>query len=166
MLGNEEADRRYQNTLEALKQPDINYISVKISGIYAQTHALNYEESFPELVRRMSELYQTAIDYPYVDEQGNKRPKFVNLDMEEYKDFDLTIRVFKATLSKPEFLHYSAGIVVQAYLYDAWDFQSVSTPSSSRCPTMSVSVPARPIFRRLCTAGRLRPISLSPRRYR
>lgn len=124
VLGNEEADRRYQNTIEALKQPDINYISVKISGIYAQTHALNYEESFPELVRRMSELYQTAIDYPYVDEKGNKRPKFVNLDMEEYKDFDLTIRVFKATLSKPEFLHYSAGIVVQAYLYDAWDFQS------------------------------------------
>ena len=59
MLGNEEADRRYQNTIEALKQPDINYISVKISGIYAQTHALNYEESFPELVRRMSE----GIDY-------------------------------------------------------------------------------------------------------
>ena len=124
VLGNEEADRRYYNTIEALKQPDINYISVKISGIYAQTHALNYEESFPELVRRMSELYQTAIDYPYVDENGKKRPKFVNLDMEEYKDFDLTIRVFKATLSKPEFLHYSAGIVVQAYLYDAWDFQS------------------------------------------
>lgn len=124
VLGNEEADRRYENTIDALKQPDINYISVKISGIYAQTHALNYEESFPELVRRMSTLYQTAIDYPYVDEKGERHPKFVNLDMEEYKDFDLTIRVFKTTLSKPEFLHYSAGIVVQAYLYDAWDFQS------------------------------------------
>lgn len=51
----------YYSYLEALKEPDINYISVKISGIYAQTHALNYEESFPELVRRMSELYQAAI---------------------------------------------------------------------------------------------------------
>lgn len=124
VLGNEEADRRYQNTIDALKQPDINYISVKISGIYAQTHALNYEESFPELVRRMSTLYQTAIDYPYVDENGKKSPKFVNLDMEEYKDFDMTIKVFLTTLSKPEFLHYSAGIVVQSYLPDAWDFQS------------------------------------------
>ncbi len=124
VLGNEEADRRYYNTIEALKQPDINYISVKISGIYAQTHALNYEESFPELVRRMSTLYQTAIDYPYVTPDGKKEPKFVNLDMEEYKDFDMTIRVFLTTLSKPEFLHYSAGIVVQAYLPDAYGFQT------------------------------------------
>lgn len=73
-------------------------------------------------MRRMSKLYQTAIDYPYVDEKGNKTPKFVNLDMEEYKDFDMTIRVFFATLSKPEFLHYSAGFVVQAYLPDAYGF--------------------------------------------
>lgn len=57
VLGNKEADQRYYNTIEALKQPDINYISVKISGIYAQTHALNYEEAFPELVHRMSTLY-------------------------------------------------------------------------------------------------------------
>ena len=86
VLGNNEADHRYHHYLEALEAPDINYISVKISGIYAQTHALNYEESFPELVRRMSELYQKAIDFPYVDENGKKRAKFVNLDMEEYKD--------------------------------------------------------------------------------
>ena len=64
VLGNGEADKRYYSYLEALKEPDINYISVKISGIYAQTHALNYKESFPELIRRMSELYQAAIDNP------------------------------------------------------------------------------------------------------
>ena len=34
-LGDKEADKRYYDTIEALKQPDINYISVKISGIYA-----------------------------------------------------------------------------------------------------------------------------------
>ena len=124
VLGNGEADKRYYHYLEALKSPDINYISVKISGIYAQTHALNYEESFPELIRRMSELYQAAIDNPYVDENGQKRAKFINLDMEEYKDAHFTMRLFKAVLSKPEFLHYSAGIVVQSYLPDAWDFQS------------------------------------------
>lgn len=124
VLGNEEADRRYYNTLEALKEPDINYISVKISGVYAQTHALNYEESFPELVRRMTELYKTAMEYPFVDENGQKHYKFVNLDMEEYKDAHLILRIFMETLSKPEFMHYSAGIVVQAYLADAWDFQT------------------------------------------
>ena len=62
VLGDGEADKRYYSYLDALKEPDINYISVKISGIYAQTHALNYKECFPELVRRMSELYQAAID--------------------------------------------------------------------------------------------------------
>lgn len=124
VLGNGEADHRYHHYLEALESPDINYISVKISGIYAQTHALNYRESFPELVRRMSALYQKAIDNPYVDEDGLKRAKFINLDMEEYKDAHFTMRLFKEVLSKPEFKNYSAGIVVQAYLPDAYDFQT------------------------------------------
>lgn len=124
VLGDGEADKRYYSYLEALKEPDINYISVKISGIYAQTHALNYKENFPELVRRMSELYQAAIDNPYVDPEGNKRPKFINLDMEEYKDAHLTMKLFKEVLSKPEFKNYEAGIVVQSYLPDAWDFQT------------------------------------------
>ena len=103
VLGNGEADHRYFHYLEALEAPDINYISVKISGIYAQTHALNYEESFPELVKRMCALYQKAIDFPYVDENGVKRSKFVNLDMEEYKDAHFTLRLFKEVLSRPEF---------------------------------------------------------------
>ena len=124
VLGDGEADKRYYSYLDALKEPDINYISVKISGIYAQTHALNYKECFPELVRRMSELYQAAIDNPYTDPEGVKRAKFVNLDMEEYKDAHLTMKLFKEVLSLPQFKNYEAGIVVQAYLPDAWDFQT------------------------------------------
>ncbi len=124
VLGDGEADKRYQSYLEALKEPDINYISVKISGIYAQTHALNYKECFPELIRRMSELYQAAIDNPYTDANGVKRAKFINLDMEEYKDAHLTMKLFKDVLSLPQFKNYEAGIVVQAYLPDAWDFQT------------------------------------------
>ena len=124
VLGDGEADKRYYSYLDALKEPDINYISVKISGIYAQTHALNYKENFPELVRRMSELYQAAIDHPYTDVNGVKRPKFINLDMEEYKDAHLTMKLFKEVLSLPQFKNYEAGIVVQSYLPDAWDFQT------------------------------------------
>ena len=124
VLGNGEADKRFESYLEALKEPDINYISVKISGIYAQTHALNYQESFPELIRRMSLLYQTAIDHPYTTPDGVTRPKFINLDMEEYKDAHLTMKLFKDVLSLPQFKNYEAGIVVQAYLPDAWGFQT------------------------------------------
>ncbi len=124
VLGDGEADNRYHHYLEALEMPDINYISVKISGIYAQTHSLNYEESFPELVTRLSTLYKKAMDFPFVNAKGEKSYKFVNLDMEEYKDAYMTMRLFKEVLLKPEFLHYSAGIVVQSYLPDAWDFQT------------------------------------------
>ncbi|MBR1428550.1 MAG: proline dehydrogenase family protein [Prevotella sp.] len=124
VLGDGEADKRYYSYLEALKEPDINYISVKISGIYAQTHALNYKECFPELIRRMSELYQAAIDNPYTDPDGVTKPKFINLDMEEYKDAHLTMKLFKDVLSLPQFKNYEAGIVVQSYLPDAWDFQT------------------------------------------
>lgn len=41
--------------------------------------------------------------------------------MEEYKDSDLTIDVFKNLLDRDELLHYRAGIVLQAYLPDARD---------------------------------------------
>ena len=51
----------------------------------------------------MCALYQKAIDFPYVDENGVKRSKFVNLDMEEYKDAHFTLRLFKEVLSRPEF---------------------------------------------------------------
>ena len=124
VLGESEADKRYYSYFDALKQPDINYISVKISGIYAQTHALNYKECYPELIRRISALYQAAIDHPYTDVHGVTKPKFINLDMEEYKDAHLTMKVFKDVLSLPQFKNYEAGIVVQAYLPDAEGFQT------------------------------------------
>ncbi len=124
VLGNSEADKRYLHYLKALEDPNINYISIKISGIYAQLHPLNYEQSKAELTKRLITIYQKAIDFPYIDENGNSSPKFVNLDMEEYKDAELTLELFIEILSLPQFKNYTAGIVIQAYLPDAWDFQT------------------------------------------
>lgn len=124
VLGDAEANRRYEHYLEALKNPMINYISVKLSGIYAQINPLNYEIIKLELCERMARIYQQSIDYPYLDEQGHSKSKFVNLDMEEYKDTELTLDVFKTVLNLPKFKNYKAGIVVQAYLPDAWNFQT------------------------------------------
>jgi RHH-type proline utilization regulon transcriptional repressor/proline dehydrogenase/delta 1-pyrroline-5-carboxylate dehydrogenase len=123
VLGDGEADNRYKHYLEALEAPDINYISIKISGIYAQIHALSYEQNKKELCDMVAAVYQKAIDHPYIDNKGTKRAKFVNLDMEEYKDSHLTLDVFIEVLSRPQFKNYSAGIVVQAYLPDAESFQ-------------------------------------------
>jgi len=124
VLGDGEANHRYQHYLEALKDPRINYISIKISGIYAQISALNYDRNKMDLCERLARIYQQAIDYPFVDEKGVKHSKFVNLDMEEYKDTELTLDVFKTVLSYPQFKNFTAGIVVQAYLPDAWNFQT------------------------------------------
>ena len=124
VLGDGEADHRYHHYLEALKDPKINYISIKISGIYAQINPLNYAQNKVDLCERLATIYRQAIECPFVDEQGVSTPKFVNLDMEEYKDTELTLDVFKTVLSQPEFKQYTAGIVVQAYLPDAWLFQS------------------------------------------
>ena len=104
VLGNGEADHRYHHYLEALEAPDIKlYFRLKFRVSMPKRMHLNYAESFPELVKRMSALYQKAMDYPYVDENGVKRAKFVNLDMEEYKDAHFTLRLFKEVLNKPEF---------------------------------------------------------------
>ncbi len=122
VLGDEEANKRYQHYLDALKEPDINYISIKISGIYAQLHPLSYEKSKKDLCKLIATIFQQAIDHPYTDKNGKKTPKFVNLDMEEYKDTELTLDVFTTVMSMPQFKDYTAGIVVQAYLPDALFF--------------------------------------------
>jgi len=123
VLGDKEAEHRYRHYLKALEEPDINYISIKLSGIYAQIHSLSYRQNKEELCELVAAVYQKAIDFPYTNALGVKRPKFVNLDMEEYKDTELTLDVFFEVLSRPKFKNYTAGIVVQAYLPDASGFQ-------------------------------------------
>lgn len=123
VVGDCEADKRYHHYLDALKERDINYISIKLSGIYAQMAPLNFKAARRDLTERISAIYQAAIDNPYIDENGVMRPKFVNLDMEEYKDAHLTLSLFKEILSREEFKNLEAGIVVQAYLPDAELFQ-------------------------------------------
>ena len=123
VLGDGEATHRYKHYLEALQEPDINYISIKLSGIYAQIHALSYEQNKKELCDMVAAVYQKAIDNPYTDHDGKTRPKFVNLDMEEYKDTELTLDVFIEVMSRPQFKNYTAGLVIQAYLPDASNLQ-------------------------------------------
>ena len=123
VLGDSEAHHRYKHYLEALNEPDINYISIKISGIYAQIHPLSYEQNKKDLCEIVAAIYRKAMKNTYTDHNGKKQAKFVNLDMEEYKDIHLTMDVFIDVLSLPEFKNYSAGIVIQAYLPDAEGLQ-------------------------------------------
>ena len=118
ILGEEEAEKRIQTVLDRIADPECSYFSVKISAIFSQIHLVAYEESLAEIKARLRRLYRAAIANPM-----NGRPKFVNLDMEEYRDLRLTCDVFRQVLDEPEFFALEAGIVLQAYLPDSWIFQ-------------------------------------------
>lgn len=112
ILGEEEARHRLQMYLADLKRPEVDYISIKISTIYSQIHLLGWEKSLDVLSMRLAELYRAA-----------QSAKFVNLDMEEYRDLHLTVALFKRVLSTREFHNFSAGVVLQAYLPDSFAIQ-------------------------------------------
>ncbi|MEY5041764.1 MAG: L-proline dehydrogenase [Bacteroidota bacterium] len=125
ILGENEAANRLLQYKNALQNPLVNYVSIKISTIYSQINHLAYAESKKILVERLSDLYATAMQNPLesiVKEEVVHTPKFINLDMEEFKDLHLTVDVFKEVLSKTEFFNLSAGIVLQAYLPNSYSY--------------------------------------------
>ena len=123
ILSEAEAKTRLNIYLDDLKNPDIDYISVKISTVFSQINLLAYEDSVEKICDRLRQLYRAAIKYPVVEADGRPRSKFINLDMEEYRDLNLTVRAFCTVLDEPEFQSYSAGIVLQAYLPDSHSYQ-------------------------------------------
>ncbi len=119
ILSEEEALHRLQVYLKDLENPEIDYVSIKISTIFSQIQLLAFDETVDILVERLRELYRASMKYPVGLPNGKTRPKFVNLDMEEYRDLRLTVAAFCKALSCDEFESYSAGIVLQAYLPDS-----------------------------------------------
>ncbi|MDE3045466.1 MAG: proline dehydrogenase family protein [Verrucomicrobiota bacterium] len=122
ILSETEAKKRLQVYLDDLKNPDIDYVSIKISTIFSQIHLLAWEETIESIADRLKLLYRAAMENPTPN--GHK---FINLDMEEYRDLLLTVAVFKKVLNEPEFHHFSAGIVLQAYLPDSYEVQKELT---------------------------------------
>ncbi len=127
ILGEEEAESRLQIYLEDLAKPEVDYISVKISTLYSQIHLPAWESSLDSLASRLRLLYRAAIAHPRLSFNGKKEPKFVNLDMEESHDVELTVALFQKILDEAEFLNYSAGIVLQSYLPPSFSFQKQLT---------------------------------------
>lgn len=115
VLGNGEADRRLQAYLDRLRGNEIGYCSVKLSSIVSQISLTGYRQTLELLKERLRTLYREAIRFPF-----DGRPKFINLDMEEYRDLDLTVDTFTQVLDEPEFERLEAGIVLQAYLPDSF----------------------------------------------
>ncbi|MGN0063093.1 MAG: bifunctional proline dehydrogenase/L-glutamate gamma-semialdehyde dehydrogenase [Nocardioides sp.] len=111
VLGSAEADRRLAGTRELLARDDVDYVSIKVSSVVGPHSPWAYDEAVAYVVDKLEPLYRLARDAA--------TPKFINLDMEEYRDLDLTIDVFTRVLDQEEFRGLEAGIVLQAYLPDA-----------------------------------------------
>ncbi len=109
ILGEKDAARRLEAVLALLARPDVDCVSVKISAIFSQINLLAWDATLAEIKTRLRRLYRAALSLG----------KFVNLDMEEYRDLALTAAAFRETLSEPEFHSLRAGLALQAYLPDS-----------------------------------------------
>jgi RHH-type transcriptional regulator, proline utilization regulon repressor / proline dehydrogenase / delta 1-pyrroline-5-carboxylate dehydrogenase len=109
ILGDDEAEERCRKVLERITSPNVDYVSVKISAICANLDVLAETDSLQRVAERLRPLYRAA------KEHGT----FINLDMEEYRDLELSLRTFMDILSESEFTDLPAGIVLQAYIPDS-----------------------------------------------
>jgi len=111
VLGDREARRRLERTVGLLARDDVDYVSVKVSSVVGPHAPWAFDETVEHVVERLRPLYRAAA--------ATSPTTFVNLDMEEYRDLDLTLAVFQRLLDEPDLLHLEAGVVLQAYLPDA-----------------------------------------------
>lgn len=110
VLGEDEAKRRLDGIHELIRRDDVDYVSVKVSSVVSHLSMWAFDEIVDLVVERLTPLYITAA----------KTGTFINLDMEEYRDLDLTIAVFTRILEDPRLQLLEAGIVLQAYLPDSF----------------------------------------------
>ena len=103
LIGEQEASSRLAMYLKALENPAVEYISVKISTIFSQIQPLAFEHTVDILKKRLSELYRSAAKHQFVRQDGSKVNKFVNLDMESYRDLAITAQAFIRSLDQEEF---------------------------------------------------------------
>jgi len=109
VLGEAEAKRRLDGIHDLIKRDDVDYVSVKVSSVISHVSMWAFDEIVDAVAARLLPLYVTAAS----------NGTFINLDMEEYRDLDLTIAVFTRILEDDRLLLLEAGIVLQSYLPDA-----------------------------------------------
>lgn len=114
VLGESEAEKRLQGSVELLSRPGIEALSVKVSSIDSQLSVFAFDASVRRISERLQILYRAALR----NRREDGRPKLVTLDMEAYRDARLVLAAFKDALEQPEFLELTAGIALQAYLPD------------------------------------------------
>jgi len=119
LLGEDEAAHRLEKYLAALRMPEVEVLSVKISTLHSQISPLAREHTIGVLCDRLDRLYRAAARERFTSADGAAVAKFVYLDMEEYRDLHLTAEAFMRTLDRPGLEQVRAGIALQAYIPDS-----------------------------------------------
>jgi RHH-type proline utilization regulon transcriptional repressor/proline dehydrogenase/delta 1-pyrroline-5-carboxylate dehydrogenase len=121
ILSEGEAENRLQQYLQGLQWPETEVVSIKISTLYSQISPLAREHTVSVLCDRLERLFLTAARAQFKKPDGRVVPKFVYLDMEEYRDKELTAEAFMKTLDRPGLEKVVAGIALQAYIPDSYE---------------------------------------------
>ena len=121
LLGEDDAASRLEKYLTALRTPEIECVSVKITTIYSQVSALAREHTVRVIADRMELLYRAAAREIFRHADGRETSKFVYLDMEEYRDLHLTAEILCRALSREGMDQVRAGIALQAYVPDSYE---------------------------------------------
>ncbi|WP_146797546.1 bifunctional proline dehydrogenase/L-glutamate gamma-semialdehyde dehydrogenase, partial [Agrococcus baldri] len=134
VLGDREAKRRLEGTMALIERPDVDYVSIKVSATTAPHQAWAFDDAVEHVIERLLPLYRRAAE----------TKTFINLDMEEYKDLEMTMAVFMRILETPGLEQYRGGIVLQAYLPDALPaMQRLQTWAAARVANGGGSVKVR-----------------------
>jgi len=120
ILSEAESERRLQQYLQGLQWPETEVVSLKISTLYSQLSPLAREHTVNVLCERIERLVRTAARAKFTRPNGQVVPKFVYLDMEEYRDKELTAEAFMRTLDRDGLEHIHAGIALQSYVPDSF----------------------------------------------
>lgn len=123
ILSEKQAEERLQLYLQDLANPEIRYLSIKLTSIYSQISPIAWNASLETVTQKLRLLFKASQDNLYTLNNNQKVPKRVHIDMEEYKHVEFTLEAFKKVLSEEAFLNVSAGIVLQSYLPDSFEFQ-------------------------------------------
>ncbi len=127
VLGDAEANRRLNDVAELMARDDVDYVSLKVSSVTGPHNPWAHDQVVDRAAEKLAPLYRAAA-------AGGGSPSFINLDMEEYHDLDLTLDVFTRLLDRPENLHLEAGVVLQAYLPDCLPaMQRLQEWAAARC---------------------------------
>ncbi len=110
VLGEGQAGDRRRHVIELLERPEVDCVSVKLSALYSQLDVVAYDHSVEALRDRLRLVLETAARFV--------PKKLVNVDMEEYRDLQVTVDVFCSLLAEDGLSDLTAGLALQAYLPD------------------------------------------------